>query len=160
MILTNNLFYNKIYYSNYTSYKEIKFSKGTDSIKKVTSRDKVNSFINSINYMNNHDGFIEYKYYVTEDDKDIKLILITDNYISVKDFLKTNKISKDFLKKMNTDINKVLSTINYHGNINLDTIYYDGINFYLSDLHFINIYFENDGTKEQDLMNLKKLTLM
>lgn len=33
MILTNNLFYNKMYYLNHTFYKEITFSKGTDLIK-------------------------------------------------------------------------------------------------------------------------------
>ena len=61
---------------------------------------------------------------------------------------------------MKKDIQKILATIDYHGNINLDTIYYDGKNFYLSDLQFTNIYFEKAGTKKQDLIDLQKLTLM
>ena len=38
MILTNNLFYNKMYYLNHTFYKEITFSKGTDLIKNITGK--------------------------------------------------------------------------------------------------------------------------
>ena len=149
-----------MYYLNHTFYKEITFSKGTDLIKNITSRDKLNSFINNINYMNSHTGFIEYDYLVSETDKDIRLILITNQCIPVKEYLKDNKINKTFLIKMKKDIQKILTTIDYHGNINLDTIYYDGKNFYLSDLQFTNIYFEKDGTKERDLLDLQKLTLM
>ena len=41
-------------YLNHTFYKEITFSKGTDLIKNITSRDKLNSFIDNINYVNDN----------------------------------------------------------------------------------------------------------